>query len=90
MSFLLHGYYLLQLIYYRILIASSSIFPQKSNLHFGEHFQLSKSYNLFGNRSDNPRYILYKDVLVDGLEKLKKYYSQLDEKPSFVLALGKD
>ena len=27
---------------------------------------------------------------MDGLEKLRKYYSQLDKKSSFVLALGKD
>jgi len=36
-----------------------------------------------------PRFELYEDALTDGLEKLKKYYSRLDEKPSFVLALGK-
>jgi hypothetical protein len=36
-----------------------------------------------------PRFELYKRALTDGLEKLKKYYSRLDEKPSFVLALGK-
>ena len=34
------------------------------------------------------QYALYKDALNDGLEKLKKYYSRLDQKPSFVLALG--
>ena len=28
-------------------------------------------------------------ALTDGLGKLKKYYFRLDEKPSFVLALGK-
>ena len=37
----------------------------------------------------NARYALYKSALKDGLEKLRKYYSRLDEKPSFVLALGK-
>jgi hypothetical protein len=36
----------------------------------------------------NPRFALYKEALADGLEKLKKYYTRLDEKPSFVLALG--
>ena len=36
-----------------------------------------------------PRFDLYKDALTDGLEKLKKYYFRLDDKPSFVLALGK-
>lgn len=37
----------------------------------------------------NPKYVLYKDALADGLAKLGKYYSRLDEKPSFILALGK-
>ena len=36
----------------------------------------------------DPKYALYKDALDDGLDKLGKYYSRLDEKPSFVLALG--
>jgi hypothetical protein len=40
-------------------------------------------------KRDSPAFNLYKDALTDGLEKLKKYYSRLDEKPSFVLALGK-
>ena len=39
-------------------------------------------------KSDSPRFALYKDTLNHGLKKLKKYYSRLDEKPSFVLALG--
>jgi len=40
-------------------------------------------------KRDSPKYALYKDALVDGLAKVGKYYSRLDEKPSFVLALGK-
>ena len=40
-------------------------------------------------KHDAPKYVLYKDTLTDGLDKLRKYYSQLDEKPSFVLVLGK-
>jgi hypothetical protein len=40
-------------------------------------------------KRDALKYVLYKDALTDGLEKLRKYYSRLDEKPSFVLALGK-
>ena len=36
-----------------------------------------------------PRFDPYKYALTDGLEKLKKYYFRLDDKPSFVLALGK-
>jgi hypothetical protein len=32
--------------------------------------------------------MLFQESLSDGLEKLRKYYLQLDEKPSFVLALG--
>ena len=32
---------------------------------------------------------LYKEALTNGLEKLRKYYLNLDKKLSFVLALGK-
>jgi len=39
-------------------------------------------------KRDAARFDLYKDALTSGLEKLQKYYSWLDEKPSFVLALG--
>jgi len=39
-------------------------------------------------KCDSPRFALYKDTLTHGLAKLKKYYMQLDEKPSFVLALS--
>ncbi len=39
-------------------------------------------------KHDAPKYALYKEALGDGLAKLRKYYSRLDEKPSFVLALG--
>jgi len=34
------------------------------------------------------KYALYHDAISDGLEKLKKYYSRFDQKPSFILALG--
>lgn len=40
-------------------------------------------------RRDDRRNVLYKDALSAGLKKLNKYYFRLDEKPSFVLALGK-
>ena len=40
-------------------------------------------------RRDDPKYALYEDALSAGLDKLKKYYFWLDEKPSLVLALGK-
>lgn len=39
-------------------------------------------------KRDSPRFALYKDALTHGLAKLKKYYSRLDDKPSFVLALS--
>jgi hypothetical protein len=35
------------------------------------------------------KYSLYKGALDDGLTKIGKYYSRLDQKPAFVLALGK-
>jgi DNA replication protein DnaC len=40
-------------------------------------------------KHDNVKYALYHDAIRDGLEKLKKYYSRFDQKPSFILALGK-
>lgn len=40
-------------------------------------------------KRNSRQYALYKDALTGGLEKLRKYYSRLDEKPSFVLSLGK-
>ena len=40
-------------------------------------------------KRDHPKYALYKDALCKGLEKIGKYYLRLDDKPSFVLALGK-
>jgi hypothetical protein len=40
-------------------------------------------------KRDSRKYALYKDALTDGLEKVGKYYSRLNEKPSFVLALSK-
>ena len=39
-------------------------------------------------KRDSPRFELYKDAIEDGLGKLQKYYSCMDYKPSFVLALG--
>jgi hypothetical protein len=40
-------------------------------------------------KRDNPKYALYKDALSKGLDKIGKYYSLLDDKPSFVLALSR-
>jgi hypothetical protein len=37
---------------------------------------------------NNPKYALYHNAISDGLEKLKKYYSHFDQKPSFILMLG--
>ena len=50
---------------------------------------LEELQSAWEKKQDTPKYYLYKDALVDGLEKVGKYYSRLDEKPSFVLALGK-
>ncbi|KAM6501439.1 hypothetical protein JOM56_004453, partial [Amanita muscaria] len=38
-------------------------------------------------KRDNPRFMIYKTAIQEGLDKLNKYYSRFDEKPSFVLAL---
>ncbi|KAF8971662.1 hypothetical protein BDZ97DRAFT_1650536 [Flammula alnicola] len=48
---------------------------------------LEELQSTWEKKRDSPRFDLYKNALTDGLEKLKKYYARLDEKPSFVLAL---
>jgi hypothetical protein len=50
---------------------------------------LEELQSAWEKKRDSPAFELYKDALTEGLEKLNKYYSRLDEKPSFVLALGK-
>jgi hypothetical protein len=40
-------------------------------------------------KHDDRRFAIYYDAINEGLAKLQKYYSQFDEKPSYVLALGK-
>ena len=37
----------------------------------------------------NPRSAMYRNAINNGLEKLNKYYSRFDEKPAYILALGK-
>jgi hypothetical protein len=37
----------------------------------------------------NPRFAVYQTAINDGLAKLNKYYSRFDDKPAYVLALGK-
>jgi hypothetical protein len=37
----------------------------------------------------NPRFAVYRTAINDGLAKLNKYYSRFDDKPAYVLALGK-
>lgn len=39
-------------------------------------------------KCNNQKYDLYHAAIDDGLEKLKKYYSRFDQKPSFILALS--
>ena len=35
------------------------------------------------------RFAMYRSAIQDGLDKLKKYYCKFDEKPAYILALGK-
>lgn len=35
------------------------------------------------------KYILYQNAIQDRLDKLSKYYSHFDQKPCYILALGK-
>ena len=37
----------------------------------------------------NPHFAMYQKAINDGLEKLNKYYLWFDEKPAYILALGK-
>ena len=39
-------------------------------------------------KRDNRKFAMYHNAIEDGLEKLKKYYTRFDQKPSYVLALG--
>ena len=49
---------------------------------------LEELQSAWEKKQDVPKYALYRDALADGLAKIGKYYSKLDEKPAFVLALG--
>jgi hypothetical protein len=40
-------------------------------------------------KRDNVRFAKYRTAINDGLAKLNKYYSRFDEKPAYILALGK-
>jgi hypothetical protein len=40
-------------------------------------------------KRDNVRFAKYQTAINDGLAKLNKYYSRFDEKPAYILALGK-
>ena len=59
-------------------------FSSEKELACSSHFQTA-----WEKEHNNPKYTLYKDALSKGLEKIRKYYSWLDDKPSFMLALGK-
>ena len=39
-------------------------------------------------KRDDYRFSTYRIAINDGLEKLKKYYSQFDKKPAYIIALG--
>jgi hypothetical protein len=39
-------------------------------------------------KRDHKRFVQYKDAITDGLAKLQKYYSRLDRKPCYLLALA--
>lgn len=40
-------------------------------------------------RHDDSHFVEYRDAITDRLQKLHKYYSRFDKKPSYLLALGK-
>jgi hypothetical protein len=41
------------------------------------------------DKQKSPRFFLYRDAIDAGLAKLQKYYSRINTKPVFILALGK-
>jgi hypothetical protein len=61
--------------------------PSRSNQPSGVCSLPLKNSRLLGR--SGIKYALYKDALINGLTKIGKYYSRLDEKPSSVLGLGK-
>jgi len=40
-------------------------------------------------KCDDEKYILYQNAIQNGLNKLSKYYSHFDQKPCYILVLGK-
>jgi hypothetical protein len=40
-------------------------------------------------KRDNPCYAQYQDALNNGLAKINKYYLRFDEKPPYIITLGK-
>ena len=49
---------------------------------------LERLQTLWENKRDDAKYARYSAALVDGLEKIRKYYIRLDDKPVYVLSLG--
>ena len=40
-------------------------------------------------KKEDPQYELYHPAIERGLAKIRKYYNRLDDKPVYILALGK-
>ena len=40
-------------------------------------------------KRDHHRYELYSNALTDGLEKIRKYYLRFDQKPAYIVSLGR-
>jgi hypothetical protein len=41
------------------------------------------------NKANSQKYAVYAPGLQKGIDKIRKYYSKFDQKPSYILALGK-
>ena len=52
---------------------------------------LEELQTMWENKRNHDRYErqVYQDAIQDGLDKIRKYYTCLDDKPVYVLALGK-
>ncbi len=44
---------------------------------------------LWEAKAANEKYAMHKNTIQDGIAKLCKYYSRFDDKPAYILALGK-
>lgn len=50
---------------------------------------LEELQSTWEEKLEDPHYELYHDTLRDGLAKIKKYYCKFDDKPAYIISIGK-